>query len=97
MHKQNILTTILNKLESENLIIEVENPKDIALHNTAYYKTAGENSLCFYAGDDPYEISHLNNCILICSNDIDQYPKSVTCIKTNNITSWTCFSIKNRL
>ena len=74
--------SIVDKLESEGHITMVENQMDIELKHIAYYKTAGKNSLSFYVGNDPSEISHLKECVIICSNNIDQCPESTTCIKT---------------
>jgi UDP-3-O-[3-hydroxymyristoyl] glucosamine N-acyltransferase len=84
MNKKNTIMSIVDKIESEGHIAMVENQRDIELKHIAYYKTAGKNSLCFYAGNDYSEISHLKECVIICNNNIDQCPESVTCIKTPN-------------
>ena len=82
MNKKNTVKSIIDKLEFEGHTAVVKNQMDIDLKHIAYYKTAGKNSLCFYAGNDPSEIRHLKGCVIICSNNIDYCPDSVTCIKT---------------
>ena len=84
---QNTVLTIqfmIDKLSKEGLDVTIRNPQNLLYDHLAYFKIADRNSLFFYTGNDESQLRHLEECVVVCGPEIDEFSEGVTGIKTED-------------